>query len=260
MLLRVYFCVTKFNVTYIMHDTMSRLLHAAKVLRNIDEPFQKAKVARLLNESPQTLYGWSMRGVSNRGLFKAQDIIGCDATWIKTGNGSMCGTSDVGVDAVQNPTLIPYTPEGPLPEGAILIPVYRLCLSAGYGELPEYELVEEGEPVPYLISWFQQERLNPKHVKRFKVVGDSMEPLLFAGDSVLVDLSDNDPGNIVDGKVYAIRHGASLKIKKLSRKFDGTLVLRSENKDYEPEEISPRAADEVVILGRVRDRSGSGGL
>ena len=81
---------------------------------------------------------------------------------------------------------------------------------------------------------------------------------MYAGDTILVNL---DETNIVDGKTYAIRYGDELRVKKLYRRIDGTLILRSVNPAFKDEEISPELADEhITVIGRVRDRSGTGGL
>ncbi|CUI02642.1 hypothetical protein BN2497_61 [Janthinobacterium sp. CG23_2] len=67
--------------------------------------------------------------------------------------------------------------------------------------------------------------------------------------------------NIVDGRLYAIRYSDELRVKYLSRRLDGTLILRSVNPDYKDEEVPADLANEhISIIGRVRDRSGTGGL
>jgi phage repressor protein C with HTH and peptisase S24 domain len=85
-----------------------------------------------------------------------------------------------------------------------------------------------------------------------------MEPTLYDGDSALIDISDTA---VRDGKVYVLRYGDGFRIKRLLKRFDGSIVLVSDNKKY-PEEVvtEQQAAQFITILGRVRDRSGSGGL
>ena len=62
-------------------------------------------------------------------------------------------------------------------------------------------------------------------------------------------------------KVYALRYGNDLRIKRLYRRLDGTLILRSDNPRYKDEEVPPVLAEEhITIIGRVRDKSGAGGL
>lgn len=129
--------------------------------------------------------------------------------------------------------------------------------SGGAGRL-NYEIIEDDEPATYRLSWFQKYGLNPDRVRRFRVTGDSMEPLLFARDTILVNL---DETQVVDGRLYAIRYGDQLRVKYLSRRLDGTLVLRSVNPAYKDEEVPAELANEhITVIGRVRDRSGTGGL
>lgn len=155
-----------------------------------------------------------------------------------------------------------HHPEDPLPDDAIAIKESRLVkFSAGNGHRIDFELIEESEPAIYRRSWLQREGLNPDHLRRFKVKGDSMEPFLFENDSVLVNLAENDPARLIDGKVYALRYGEDLRMKRLYRRIDGTLILRSDNPTYGDEPVPPHLAEEhITIIGRVRDKSGAGGL
>ena len=151
--------------------------------------------------------------------------------------------------------------EDKLPPEFIKIPEYKISFSAGNGHTMSYEIVEEGTPVTYRLDWFRAQRMSPDRAIRFKVVGDSMEPLLYDGDSVLVDMSENSISSVIDGKVYAIRYMNDLRIKRLYKKLDGTLTLRSDNPHYKDEDVPPALVDEhISIIGRVRDRSGAGSL
>ncbi len=67
------------------HQSMERLYAVAAEL---PEPIKgQSAVARWLNESPQTLRNWELRGVSKQGALKAQKLAGCSATWVLTGEG-----------------------------------------------------------------------------------------------------------------------------------------------------------------------------
>lgn len=174
----------------------------------------------------------------------------------RMGDGYLDGP--LGEVAAAASNILALHPEDPLPEGVIAVPESRIEFSAGPGREPHYELQEDGENATYRLSWFQKERINPAHVKRFRVKGDSQEDFLFHNDTVLVNL---DETNIVDGKLYAIRYENDLRIKFLFRKLDGTLVLHSKNPKYPDEAISPELVNEhISIIGRVRDKSGKGGL
>lgn len=140
----------------------------------------------------------------------------------------------------------------------VYVPESRIEFSAGNGRTAIYELIEDQEPASYRLSWFQKHRINPNRVRRFRVSGDSMEPLLYARDTILVNEEET---TVVDGKLYAIRYGDELRVKYLRKLLDGTLVLHSVNPLYDDEKVSPELAQEhISIIGRVRDRSGTGGL
>lgn len=149
-------------------------------------------------------------------------------------------------------------PEDPLPDDVVQVPESRIEFSAGNGREAIFEVIEENEPANYRLSWFQKEHINPKRVRRFRVTGDSQEPFLFDGDIVLVNL---DETTVVDSKLYAIRYDNDLRIKFLFKRLDGTLILRSMNPAYPDEEVAPELANEhISVIGRVRDKSGKGGL
>lgn len=149
-------------------------------------------------------------------------------------------------------------PEDELSEDFVYVPESRIEFAAGNGRAAMYELVEDEEPATYRRSWFQKHGINPERVRRFRVSGDSMEPMLFARDTILVNEEER---NVIDGRMYAIRYGDELRVKYLSRRVDGTLLLRSVNPAYPVEEVSPDLVEQhISIIGRVRDTSGTGGL
>jgi len=117
-------------------------------------------------------------------------------------------------------------PDDPPPDDVVFVPESRIEFSGGNGRTAQYELIEDEEPATYRLSWFQKYKINPERVRRFRVSGDSMVPMLYPRDTILVN---TDETNIVDGKLYAIRYGDELRVKYLSRRLDGTVILRSVN-------------------------------
>lgn len=187
------------------------------------------------------------------------DYFGVTVEFLRTNDAE--GSDAIGERVVKDANVVAHHPEDMTPLDSIQIKEYRVSFSAGNGRTANYDVIEESEPATYRLSWFHKTGIKPKNAKRFKVVGDSMEPFLFAGDSVLIDTSETDPARIAEGKVYAIRYGDDLRIKRLFRRLDGTLILRSDNPAYKDEEVPPELAEEhISILGRVRDKSGAGGL
>lgn len=150
--------------------------------------------------------------------------------------------------------------EDHLPDEYVQIRESEVKFAAGNGRTPLFDEITSSVPRTYRRSWFVDEGINPDNARCFKVDGDSMEELLYHGDTVLVNLAET---NIINGKVYALRYGDELKIKRVYRKIDGGLVLHSDNPLFIPrdEEIPADVVTQHIgIIGRVRDKSGKGGL
>lgn len=85
------------------------------------------------------------------------------------------------------------------------------------------------------------------------MTGDSMEPMLFAGDSVLW-ISEIDPRvgcvHIRDGEIYVLSIDGTRKIKRLSKVKGGVEVI-SDNTRYKPETYTGDECDTMRIYGRV---------
>ncbi|HHW4685780.1 MAG TPA: S24 family peptidase [Xylella sp.] len=141
----------------------------------------------------------------------------------------------------------------------VLLDEIDVILSCGVGNtVPEF--VETKIRMPFQLSWFRKHGVKPENVKLMRVNGDSMERTIYDGDRVAVHLADK---RIRDGKVYAIVIGNDAKLKRLYTLRDGSLRVSSDNTDKEnyPDEIIPaREIDTIFIIGRVIDKSGSGGL
>ena len=142
-------------------------------------------------------------------------------------------------------------------EDYVAIRSLDLRLSAGPGAEAQYEDCVADKSVLYSREFFQALRVNPAHVVRMRVTGDSMEPLLNHNDYVLVNLNDRE--RILDRKVYAIRVDGDYRVKRLCKKLDGTIILISDNPRYEDERLTPELLETIdfKIIGRVLERSGT---
>lgn len=114
-------------------------------------------------------------------------------------------------------------------------------LAAGTGEVvfDESSEVSIAVAVEALASWAQPERLTC-----VRAVGDSMEPAIRDGNLVAVDSGRSDP---LDGKLFAVRTGAGLVVKRLRRQPGGRWLLTSDN----PAHASRPVAEDDRILGQV---------
>lgn len=188
---------------------------------------------------------------------RAASFLGVNPDWLATGEGEMLATSS---PATLGEPVRAHDDGDPLPDAYIQIPETEVRFSAGNGRTALFDEVLDSVPRTYRRDWFAKEGISPAHAHCFKVHGESMEPFLYDGDSVLVNLGETQ---ILNGKVYALRYGDELRIKRVYRKLDGSLILHSDNPAFIPrdEEVPAQAVEQhISIIGRVRDKSGRGGL
>ena len=148
--------------------------------------------------------------------------------------------------------------DGEQPEdGYVEIKAVRIRCAAGNGIEPTYEEANDLSTKSYRQSWLQKHRLNPDRLIVMEVDGDSMEPFLWDGDSITVNTADR---HILNGKVYAFTYRGEFRVKRLRKLLNGGLEVLSDNPTWRPETIPPDEMEWVYIVGRVVDRSGTGGL
>lgn len=87
----------------------------------------------------------------------------------------------------------------------------------------------------------------PENLALLSGAGDSMEPTFSHGDALLVDRGITDAR--FDG-IYCLALNDELYIKRVQRKPDGSLVMISDNRAYDPYQIQPKR-DRMNVLGRV---------
>lgn len=98
-------------------------------------------------------------------------------------------------------------------------------------------------------SFLAREGIHAKASIMIEVTGDSMEPFIKHGDTILVDTSDRD---VRDGLTYLVAYGDDLKVKHIFKSPQG-LIMRSENPRYADVTITPdELGSYAVIHGRVR--------
>ncbi|MDD3815670.1 MAG: LexA family transcriptional regulator [Desulfocapsaceae bacterium] len=107
----------------------------------------------------------------------------------------------------------------------ISIPKFAARLSGDHGSFQDIDLIESNM---MFHKNFLMKHGNPDQMALFEVIGNSMNPFLYNGDVVLVNLSKNNFTDIIDGKAYAFRDDQTVKVKRLS--FQGAkLIATSEN-------------------------------
>ncbi len=122
--------------------------------------------------------------------------------------------------------------------------------SMGGGSFVLEEQEAPGRAYHFQKSWIKNGlKASPSQLRIMKVEGDSMEPTLMNGDTVLVDMArplPNPPG------IFVLDDGLGLVAKRLQHvpNSDPPAVrVISDNKHYPEYE---RTAEEINIIGRIR--------
>jgi len=126
------------------------------------------------------------------------------------------------------------------------VPLYDARCSAGHGSWTE------GATVLTMLAFtaysLRKHGLAPSRLSAIRVVGDSMEPLLTDGDTVMIDHSRQS----LEGEgVYVVHLDGHLYAKRLQRQFDGSIQIISQNKEYKSMVVPKDRLDELSIIGRV---------
>ncbi|MGO0632244.1 S24 family peptidase [Pseudomonas sp. SAR267] len=161
---------------------------------------------------------------------------GVSLDWIATGKGEMClADAEGATGAFSEPN-----------EDYAYIPLYDAYISQGHGAW------NEGARILTMLAFtrysLRKKGLEPKQLAAVRVDGDSNEPELSEGDTVMVDLSRN---HFQGEAFYVIRLNDLLYAKRLQREFDGSMSVISANTAYNPVRVPVERLDSLEIVGRV---------
>lgn len=128
-----------------------------------------------------------------------------------------------------------------------LVPFYDVEASAGNGSLIEQEQ-KLGE-MAFRNDWLAAKGLNSSHCALIKARGDSMEPTLFDGDLLLVDLRVNE---VKDDAIYILLADNRLIVKRVQVLFNDTLAIISDNPFYATQKIKLDDTEKLNVVGKLR--------
>jgi len=124
------------------------------------------------------------------------------------------------------------------------IPKVKARLSAGGGS---FEVGSEIEGYyAFRKDWLGTKGAINKMVL-MNIFGNSMEPEMKDGDTILIDESQRD---VLAGAIYAVGVDDTIMVKRLE-KHPNKLVLLSDNKDYSPIYLQGSEINSVRIIGKV---------
>lgn len=191
------------------------------------------------------------------GLLRTKSFGEKKARSLEAAAGMPTGWLDVAADdqlrlslgpAVQTPLrpVVVVESDDQVPEGMIIIPRYTVKASAGHGE-PVLEVDTEGQPNYFRSGWAQKNGYRPDALFSIVAMGNSMEPLIQNGASLIVHRQTE----IVSGRVHVLCRGDECYVKRLIRQMDGSILVKSENPDYKDVLISEDDPIPLHVVGLV---------
>ena len=135
-------------------------------------------------------------------------------------------------------------PPGSDPAEFDLVPMVETRLSAGNGCFVLSENVEGY--YAFRKSWVRSVAASARDLVLMRVDGDSMNPTIRSGDTVMIDASRR---TIIEGQVFALRVDDTIMIKRLSYRPGGRVLVGSDNRqEFDPYEVD--LAD-LHVLGQI---------
>ncbi len=124
------------------------------------------------------------------------------------------------------------------------VPLYDAQCSAGAGSWNENSRVLTH--LSFTRYSLRKQGLTPDHLSAIRIDGDSMEPVLNSGDTVLIDHTRTT----IEGEgIYVLRFDGHLYAKRLQRNFDGVVII-SANKEYAPVTVPRDRLEELEVIGK----------
>ena len=209
------------------------------------------RLARATGVSPSAFRKW-LKGVAEPGrdrLVALAEAAGVNVSWLAQGEGAEPDPLTLAAHA--------HSPRSTDPGGNaniaqyLLLPKRREAVAAGSGAPTTNEPTEF---IAFRRDWLRPTfGSDPSDLRLEVAVGESMEPHIRNGDLLLIDTTDRTFRNF---GIYVIEARGERVVKRVQRKFDGSLILISDNQTYQPESIPANLAKEVTVVGRVIWRGG----
>lgn len=173
-------------------------------------------------------------------LVKIAEVAGVSLDWL------MKGVMDATGDPVA-PHGEAYTCDKPDDEYAY-IPAYEIELSSNAQFRPGVD--DSSKHMAYGRQWLKAREFDPFHLLSLFTKGNSMAPTIPESAAILVNTQRT---KALDGRVYVIQIEDRLYVKRTQWLINGGLRLISDNKFYDPLDITKDdlQAESVVILGQV---------
>lgn len=193
---------------------------------------QAAEAAQVgLSSLHRWIAGEGMPAFNSLALLAA--AVGVSLDWIASGRGEMYPSEGVQAQAGED-------------NAYAYVPLYDARISQGHGAW------SDGARILTMLAFtkysLSKKGLQASQLAAVRVDGDSNEPFLKDGDTVMVDLSRN----LIQGEAfYVIRLDDLLYAKRLQRQIDGGVLVISANTAYPAINVSADHLDRLQVVGRV---------
>ncbi len=100
----------------------------------------------------------------------------------------------------------------------------------------------------FRADFMRQIGVSPHNAVMMDVIGDSMEPLIRQGDTLLIDQAKKEPH---DGQIFLLNLEGALMVKRLI-KIPGGWRIHSENRMVSDIDVTGEELNNLYVFGRVR--------
>lgn len=234
----------------------------ARVMQGTDITTQQA-LARILGVNRSAITQAKNRdAIPQKWILRLSRVYGISPDWLEYGRGAarpaLLAAANAPINAGRPASVLPAdsgratslrptmpaSPLADLPPAVHMVPKVRARLSAGGGSFEVQAMPVGGQPFAH--AWLSRKG-TPSAMVLMDVVGDSMEPEIRDGDTVLVDRST---GELRFGQVYAVGLEDAVLVKRVMRTPDG-LALVSDNPAYSPIRVRGDELEQFRVIGRV---------
>lgn len=207
-----------------------------------------ADVMRATGVSRTSVSFWlnGKNGIDGEYARKAASFLDVNPIWLETGEGSpdLPPMSQVlGLIGLHN-KVVPFEKDS---RAYIEIRKVKLKLSAGITGFSTEVENDDGRPISFMQTWFDERGYTPERLIAIKVKGQSMEPTMSEGDTVVINSADIVPE---DGVVFAVNYEGEAAIKRLVRD-NGEWFLASDNPDQRRFSRKRCTQENCILIGRV---------
>ncbi len=165
--------------------------------------------------------------IPDKWILQLYKTFGLNPDWVETGSGPAFIKKSVFNDSIFKN-----------------IPKVKARLCAGGGS---FEVGSEVEGYYAFRKDWLTTKGNRNKMVLMDIFGNSMEPEMKDGDTILIDESQKD---ILAGAIYAVGVDDTIMVKRVE-KHPNKLVLLSDNKDYTPIYLQGNEINSVRIIGKV---------